>query len=153
ANLAIMTPREGATAGTGMQQVRDGASNTVLITEAAGRPAHYVRGGIIGPNTIAASGGNPAVASAVVVGAPWPSPAADAPPPGTTRPPDNTHTAPAPRPVNCTNNQETFSFHMGGVNMVFADGAVHFIGQDMNTRTYPRLLTMRGGEVVSANDY
>ena len=35
-----------------------------------------------------------------------------------------------PCAMNCTNDNELYSFHSGGVNGVFGDGSVHFIRSD-----------------------
>ncbi len=45
------------------------------------------------------------------------------------------------------------SGHPGGVNMVFADGAVHFLNNAMDHATFMALGTRAGGEVVNAAEY
>src|SRR5262245_13047074 len=51
--------------------------------------------------------------------------------------------------MNCTNNGEVYSFHTAGANAVFADGHVHFLREGMDIRVLARLITRAGGEVVS----
>jgi prepilin-type N-terminal cleavage/methylation domain-containing protein/prepilin-type processing-associated H-X9-DG protein len=45
------------------------------------------------------------------------------------------------------------SQHPGGVNMLFADGSIHFIKSSVNPRTWFGLMTMRAGEVLSSDSY
>ena len=45
------------------------------------------------------------------------------------------------------------SKHPGGVNMLFADGSVHFIKNTINGVTFRALGTVAGGEVISADAY
>jgi prepilin-type N-terminal cleavage/methylation domain-containing protein/prepilin-type processing-associated H-X9-DG protein len=40
------------------------------------------------------------------------------------------------------------SDHSGGSNFLFADGSVHFLGEDISMLTYQQLSTIRGDEVV-----
>ena len=54
---------------------------------------------------------------------------------------------------NCTNDREVDSFHPGGANAVFADGAVHFLQAGLHIRVLARLVTRAGEEVVLASDY
>lgn len=51
--------------------------------------------------------------------------------------------------MNCTNNQEAYSFHSGGMNASFADGSVRYINEDITIITFCALVTMAGGEVIS----
>ena len=60
---------------------------------------------------------------------------------------------PGPCAVNCSNNQEIYGFHPGGVNVLFSDGSVRFVKQTIDIRIMARLMTRAGGEVVSTADY
>lgn len=51
---------------------------------------------------------------------------------------------------NCGPNDEFFSFHEGGCNMVFGDGHVAFLGDDLDRVTIRNLVTYNGGEVAVA---
>jgi prepilin-type N-terminal cleavage/methylation domain-containing protein/prepilin-type processing-associated H-X9-DG protein len=55
--------------------------------------------------------------------------------------------------INCTNNREVYSFHIGGANVVFADGSVHFLQAGLSIRVFALLVTRAGGEVVSGGDF
>jgi prepilin-type processing-associated H-X9-DG protein len=53
--------------------------------------------------------------------------------------------------TNSCNKHVTSNFrsdHPGGASFLFADGSVHFFGEDINMLTYQRLSTMAGNEVV-----
>ncbi len=54
---------------------------------------------------------------------------------------------------NAGANDELFSFHPGGVNCLFGDGSVHFIKESINVVTLRSLVTLKGGEVVSSDQY
>jgi prepilin-type processing-associated H-X9-DG protein len=53
--------------------------------------------------------------------------------------------------LNCGPNEETFSFHPGGANVVFCDGSVRFLRESLNGASFRAFLTVDGGE-VSPND-
>ncbi len=116
-------------------EIRDGTSNTIVITEDAGRPIRYRRG---------------QVASGRFSGGGW----ADR---------DNeyiTHgfstdgqTSPGPCHTNCTNDNENYSFHPGGAHAVFGDGSVRYYRETMPIRIMGRLLTRAGGEVLDGSDF
>ena len=53
--------------------------------------------------------------------------------------------------INCTNDREVYSFHSGGANAAFADGSVRFLAADIDIRVFAALVTRAGGEVVSSN--
>jgi prepilin-type processing-associated H-X9-DG protein len=55
-------------------------------------------------------------------------------------------TKPGPCAINCTNEQEVYSFHPLGANAVFADGSLHFLKADMDIRIFARLATRAGEE-------
>jgi prepilin-type N-terminal cleavage/methylation domain-containing protein/prepilin-type processing-associated H-X9-DG protein len=121
---------------TKMTNITDGTSNTILLTEDAGRPRLW-RAGKAGPDQEVAGGPWAGFETGVTLkgstpdGASWPGPCA----------------------LNCTNDHEAYSFHPGGANAVFADGSVHFLGAGMSVRTLAALITRAGGEVVSAGDF
>jgi prepilin-type processing-associated H-X9-DG protein len=54
---------------------------------------------------------------------------------------------------NAGANDELFSFHPGGVNCLFGDGSVRFLKESINLVTLRGLITLNGGEVISAEQY
>ena len=54
--------------------------------------------------------------------------------------------------VNCGANEETFSFHPAGANVVLCDGSTHFLADDIGVIPFRSLMSARGGEVVSIGD-
>jgi prepilin-type N-terminal cleavage/methylation domain-containing protein len=58
-----------------------------------------------------------------------------------------------PCAINCTNQQEVYSFHPGGANVLITDGSVCFLKASINIRIFARLVTRAGGEIVSGNDF
>jgi prepilin-type N-terminal cleavage/methylation domain-containing protein/prepilin-type processing-associated H-X9-DG protein len=51
---------------------------------------------------------------------------------------------------NCGPNDEIFSFHTGGAQMVFGDGHVQFVTQNINPVVMASLVSRSGGEVIPA---
>jgi prepilin-type processing-associated H-X9-DG protein len=59
-----------------------------------------------------------------------------------------------PCAMNCNNLQgDIYSFHIGGANIAFADGSVHFVASTIPINILASLVTKGGGEVVNASDY
>jgi prepilin-type processing-associated H-X9-DG protein len=116
--------------------ITDGTSNTLLIAEDAGRPQQWQAGHLV-----------PGVFS---FGGPWASSANPVEIRGASA---DGATVPGPCAINCTNNQQPYSFHTGGANFLFADGSVHFLSTGMDIRVLAALATRAGGEVVSGDDY
>jgi prepilin-type N-terminal cleavage/methylation domain-containing protein/prepilin-type processing-associated H-X9-DG protein len=54
--------------------------------------------------------------------------------------------------VNCTNNNEVYSFHVNGCNFLYGDGAVRYSKQDMNTDTFVSLFTRSANDNVNGPD-
>jgi prepilin-type processing-associated H-X9-DG protein len=50
-------------------------------------------------------------------------------------------------------NNELYSFHPGGVNVLFCDGSVHFLKESMDPRIVVYLITRAGGEITSSAQY
>jgi len=130
-------------------EITDGLSNTLALVEDAGRPEHWIRGPMRGPANSIPGGGNAAVTSGRVTGAAWADPANDLPLHGFTQ--DGLF-APGLCPMNCTNNNEAFSFHRGGSNVLFADGSVHFVRTGIDIRSFVKLVTCQGGEAPDPVD-
>jgi prepilin-type N-terminal cleavage/methylation domain-containing protein/prepilin-type processing-associated H-X9-DG protein len=129
---------------TRMASIRDGVSQTLAFAEDAGRPRFYIRSGL-GPASNNPGAGNLTVVNGRVKGAGWadhnnPIPLHSAAPDGLTMP--------GPCAINCTNNNEAFSFHPGGVNVAFCDGRVQLLAETLDVPTYAALITRDGREVV-----
>jgi prepilin-type processing-associated H-X9-DG protein/prepilin-type N-terminal cleavage/methylation domain-containing protein len=146
----IVTDRRGVItpSGTTIEQITDGTSKTLMYAEDAGRPAFWTRKGF-GPKNNTPGGGNLPVANGRVRGASWADRNNSIPLHGFT--PDGLK-APGPCPINCTNNNEAFSFHTGGCNIVFADGHVKFVNELMHIKVYAALITRAGEEIIDPND-
>ena len=54
---------------------------------------------------------------------------------------------------NAGANDEIFSFHPGGANVLFADGSVHFLKESTAVVVLRNLVTAAGNEVISADSY
>ncbi len=54
---------------------------------------------------------------------------------------------------NAGANDELFSFHSGGINCLFGDGHVAFVKDTINLITLRALVTLNGGEVISADQF
>jgi prepilin-type processing-associated H-X9-DG protein len=48
------------------------------------------------------------------------------------------------------NSQGIYSFHRGGANAVFCDGAVHFLGEGLTPQVLGAIVTARSGGVDTA---
>ena len=113
--------------------ITDGTSNTILLCESAGRPDFYI-GGVkqTGMNN---DGG-------------WGHHENDYGLDGAVSKTDRT--SPGNCVINCHNDNETYAFHTGGANHVFADGSVRFVRDSISPQTYAALITARGGSLTAA---
>ena len=57
------------------------------------------------------------------------------------------------KPMNCGANDEMFSFHSGGSNVVFADGHVTFLRESVTPQVLRALISRAGGETVNGDSY
>jgi len=104
------------------RRIADGFSYTYMVFECGGRPQRYVYGQLQ-PNANAVSGAR------------WADPA-------------NhfwVHNYPI---INFNNNNEIYSFHPGGVNMVFGDGAVRFVAETIDPEVFVSQFTANGLEAA-----
>jgi hypothetical protein len=53
-------------------------------------------------------------------------------------------------PINGGAEEATGSWHVGGAHFVFGDGAVRFLSENMDMKTYQGLMTRAGGETLGA---
>lgn len=124
------------------RQVRDGLSKTLLAVECAGRPLVF-RGGKI---PLMLGTGSPEVNQCVG----W----ADSLGPfklDAMRPDGTKGAGPnAGVPMNVTNDGEPFSFHRGGINVVFGDTATRFLDEAIDLQAFCGLITRSGGESTPA---
>jgi len=135
--------------------VTDGLSNTLYLTESAGKPSLYRAGRLVGlpPTTFVQGGGWCRPASDI----PWlEGLSADGASFGGTVGinaangiPKSTY--PDPR-YGTDGTGQIYGFHSGGVNALFGDGSVHFIKQTIDIRILGRLITRNGGEVTTGLD-
>ncbi len=121
---------------TRLRDITDGTTNTILLTEDAGRPQQWIQGKP-GPDQVIQGGPWAAYNSGIILMG------FDL----------KEQTRPGSCGINCTNERELYSFHAGGANAVFADGSVHFLRANIDIRVLARLVTRAGGEVVSDGDY
>ena len=129
----------------------DGLSNTLHVTESAGKPSVFRQGKAVGayPNPRINGGG-------------WCRPASEIPALfGTTA---DGVTSPGPVAVNATNGiaqttypdpvygvdgtGQVYGFHSGGVVALRVDGSVHFVRQSIAPQAFAALVTRNGGEVL-----
>jgi prepilin-type processing-associated H-X9-DG protein len=120
---------------TRRREITDGTTQTILLTEDAGRPKVWRQG--------------KAGADQTVTGCPWAGFNVGISLEGA----QSDGTRPGPCAINCTNDHEVYSFHPGGANAVFADGSVHFLQAGMSLRVLAALVTRAGGEAFSASDF
>ncbi len=124
--------------------VEDGMSNTLAVIETAGRPAFQTRFGLA-PAESSPGGGSPDVVGGRVAGAAWADDRNEVTVHGFTW---DGLSAPGPCPMNCTNNDEAFGFHPGGINTVFGDGGVRFLSETTAIEVFAKLSTCNGREIV-----
>lgn len=110
------------------EDIGDGASNTIMISECGGRPNTFFRGTLLDEYS--------------AEGARWA---------------DNENAfwihnyCNEVQLMNCNNRDEIYSFHFGGGNFTFGDGSVQFLSESISPEVFVSVFTRSGGEVVSAS--
>ncbi len=125
--------------------VTDGTSNTILMSEDAGRPNFYILGKQIAFGTSLPwyNKGKPVAESDQGSGAGWADFGSEF---FTDGDGSNDHT-------NYSSNNEVYAFHPGGANHAFADGSVHFVKKTVAPTIFSSLISFGGGEIISADAY
>jgi prepilin-type N-terminal cleavage/methylation domain-containing protein len=118
---------------TKMAAIRDGLSQTFLLQEDAGRPELWRKGRMgLGDSTNAA----------------WADPDFEIALDGSDRGYIGGGQKMGDCVINCTNDNEAYSFHSGGAFMLMADGSVHFLSEFISARTFAALTTRAAKDVV-----
>lgn len=119
--------------------ITDGTSNTLLISELAGRPDYW----ILGVKQPTESERFPAwwgcwASYNSCIYKTWS---------------DDGQTPGGFCTINCNNSWGIYSFHSGGANAVFVDGSVHFLRVGLDRDVFAALVTRAGGEVFDTSSY
>jgi prepilin-type N-terminal cleavage/methylation domain-containing protein len=133
---------------TSFRDVQDGLSSTLLLVECAGRPEYWVLGRF-GPQTNNNGCGNLNVTGGRARGGGWADPQNFIPLHGFQA--DGLRCV-GPKPINITNNNEAYSFHVGGMNVNLADGSTRFITAQIDLELYASLITVAAKEMIQGFD-
>jgi prepilin-type N-terminal cleavage/methylation domain-containing protein len=112
--------------------VRDGMSNTFLFFEAACRPDHYVNGRPVSLEQMKS-----------ITSFRWGS---------TSLPVSINRCCRGNSLINCDNRDEVLSVHRSGAHVVMADGATHFLLQDIDPEVFVSRFTMAGEDQAQIGD-
>ncbi|EMI44841.1 DUF1559 domain-containing protein [Rhodopirellula sp. SWK7] len=129
---------------TRFRDALDGLSNTLLMTECAGRPQFFVKNRL-GPSTNVNGCGNADVTQSLAKWGGWANPGHSIPIHGFQ---GDGLTCTGPYVINKTNNNEAYSFHTGGLQINLADGSVRFISEQISADVFASLITYQEHEVV-----
>jgi prepilin-type N-terminal cleavage/methylation domain-containing protein/prepilin-type processing-associated H-X9-DG protein len=131
--------------------VTDGLSNTMIFGEDAGRPVGYNRRHASFSADYGDGVGNVPVDGVINPvgggGGAWGDPFTFYHMAGAAA--DDSGRRNGPCMVNCTSDNEMFSFHPGGVNVLFGDGSVHFLKDSDGPPIVIGLMTRTGGETIT----
>lgn len=123
----------------------DGSSNTLLLVEDAGRPQVYLKGGRLS-NSPALTNVGWASGLTTLDRAIWGSDP-------TMVTANDRYVTPGPCALNCINFRQVYAFHPGGANVVFCDGSVHFINENIPLYILAALFTRNIGETIQQGFY
>jgi prepilin-type N-terminal cleavage/methylation domain-containing protein/prepilin-type processing-associated H-X9-DG protein len=123
----------GLTTPTKVTDITDGTSNTLMVVEDAARPTFYRKGPQFVSEGPASQGGSAWADpfGTLVINGAFPDGAIG-----------------GPCAINCSNDNEMFSFHVGGINALMGDGSVRFINQSITLEQAAALISKAGGEVI-----
>lgn len=122
-----------------LKEVSDGLSNTMMFFEDAGRPDLWIKNQLITDTT---------GSSEPIQGNGWGDPGSWF----SIHYYNNKGPNCGSQVINCSNNNEIYSFHAGGANFTMGDGSVHFIREDLDLETFTSLFT-RNAEDLVKGDY
>jgi prepilin-type N-terminal cleavage/methylation domain-containing protein/prepilin-type processing-associated H-X9-DG protein len=119
--------------------IKDGTSQTFLVVEDSARPLLYRMGGHLAAGASSAAG--------------WADPNLEIALDGSDTLLTGNGQGFGPCVMNCTNDNEVYSFHFGGANFAFADGSVKFINERIRNTTFAALVTKAAGDIPPADNY
>jgi prepilin-type N-terminal cleavage/methylation domain-containing protein/prepilin-type processing-associated H-X9-DG protein len=132
-----------------LAEVIDGLSNTILVTECAGRPHLYQHGRLVPDGSTPKTwSGSSSVTRPLPTGGVWASHSKGFLIDGA-QPNGYTATAPGTCAINCSNDNEVYAFHAGGANALMADGSVRMFADGLELQILVAVASRNGGEVVS----
>ena len=134
-----------------MASITDGTSNTMMVSEDCGRPAGYNGFRQIyfyAPDNLLVDG---AIEPVSAGGGAWADQFTYARLAGAQGRQNGLRGGTCM--VNCTSDDEIYSFHPGGANALFVDGSVHFLKDTSSVQLIATLVTRAGGEILSADQY
>jgi prepilin-type N-terminal cleavage/methylation domain-containing protein/prepilin-type processing-associated H-X9-DG protein len=118
-------------------EISDGTSNTLLLAEDAGRRELWISGRKYNEtNGSGVAWANPDGCQNTLKGSKSTPTAA------------GTADIPGPCAINCTNDNEIYSFHSGIANILLADGSVRSLRDNTELSVVVALITRAGGEIV-----
>ena len=129
----VMTPKPCRIA-----DIKDGTSHTFLVVEDSGRPELWRMG-----HRADGSSSNGA----------WADPDLEIALDGSDTLPTGKGQFFGPCVMNCTNDNEVYSFHLSGANFAFADGSVRYIFQSIRNTTFAALVTKAARDTPDPSDY
>tara|TARA_R110002073_G_scaffold60209_22_gene151304 strand:- start:8010 stop:9023 length:1014 start_codon:yes stop_codon:yes gene_type:complete len=132
-----------------LSDVIDGLSNTLLVVECAGRPELFQNGRLVGDGASPKTwSGSSSVTRPFPTGGVWASHNKGFTVDGAL-PDGNTAIRPGSCSINCSNDNEVYSFHVGGAQTLVADGSVRFLTSSLPIDQLVALVSRNGHEVVT----
>jgi prepilin-type N-terminal cleavage/methylation domain-containing protein/prepilin-type processing-associated H-X9-DG protein len=124
-----------------IRKVTDGMSKTFMFFEDGGRPLYYIKGALQPPiDTPSPITGLYKESGSGAIAPEWANH-------GQYYGWGNGSECGVTTVMNCTNNNETYSFHPGGCNFLFGDGSVSFLTEDVDFDTFVSLFTRSAGDI------
>jgi prepilin-type processing-associated H-X9-DG protein len=124
---------------TKIKDITDGMSNTWMMFEDSGRPDYWEQGAL-NPTKSLFMASTTQLVNQGVTGAAW----ADA---------DSYYwvhdVCGGEQMMNCHNNNEIYSFHPGGCQFLYGDGAVRFVQQEIAAETFLSLFTRDDADIAA----
>jgi prepilin-type N-terminal cleavage/methylation domain-containing protein/prepilin-type processing-associated H-X9-DG protein len=132
-----------------LSDVMDGLSNTILLVECAGRPELFQNGRLVPDGATPKTwSGSSSVTRPFPTGGVWASHNKGFLIDGA-QSDGNTKIRPGVCGVNCSNDNEVYSFHVGGAHVLMADGSVQYVTASLPIYQLVALVSRNGHEVAS----